>query len=75
MAPTVGLCATCVHARTVVSGRGSTFWLCGLSATDSRYARYPRLPVTHCSGFAPRTRETDDEQNAPPDRGGPDATT
>jgi len=49
----VGLCTACAHARVVVSGRGSTFWLCGLSATDARFPKYPQLPVTRCSGFRP----------------------
>jgi hypothetical protein len=47
----VGLCAQCVHARRVGSARGSSFWLCGRSANDPRYARYPRLPVVACPGF------------------------
>jgi hypothetical protein len=58
-----------------VSGRGSTFWLCGLSVTDSRYARYPRLPVTDCAGFTPATRETDDDRGVPPEGSAPDAST
>jgi hypothetical protein len=48
----VGLCAACVHARPIVSAKGSTFWLCGLSAIDPRFVRYPRLPVLACAGFA-----------------------
>ena len=58
-APTIplgaGLCAGCVHARLVVSGRGSRFVLCGRSRTDPRYPRYPPLPVRACSGFDPRS--------------------
>ena len=46
-----GLCARCVHARVVTSGKGSTFLLCGKSATDPRFAKYPRLPVLRCAGF------------------------
>jgi hypothetical protein len=46
-----GLCAECVHARQVTSGKGSTFWLCGRSAEDPRYPKYPRLPVLRCPGF------------------------
>ena len=61
----VGLCAECAHGRTIVSGRGSTFWLCRLSASDPRFARYPRLPVLRCAGFA---RRGDRETHAPPDR-------
>ena len=47
-----GLCVACGHARRLTSARGSVFWLCGLSATDARFARYPRLPVVACAGFA-----------------------
>lgn len=60
---TVGLCATCLHARTVVSARGSTFWRCALSETDARFAKYPRLPVLRCSGHV---RRPDGEEGTPP---------
>jgi hypothetical protein len=63
----VGLCGVCDHARPVVSGRGSTFWLCGLSATDARFAKYPRLPVVRCAGFVRHEGpgHPDDERSAP----------
>ncbi|HUE96414.1 MAG TPA: hypothetical protein VMN39_07120 [Longimicrobiaceae bacterium] len=48
-----GLCGTCTHARTIVSGRGADFFLCRLSATDPRFPRYPRLPVVGCRGWSP----------------------
>jgi hypothetical protein len=48
---TAGLCATCEHARRIESARGSTFILCGLSATDRRFPKYPRLPVVRCDGY------------------------
>ena len=48
---TAGLCARCVHARLVVSGRGSHFVLCERSRTDRRFPRYPPLPVMACVGF------------------------
>jgi hypothetical protein len=47
----VGLCADCVHAKRIVSERGSVFWMCQLSAADSRFPKYPRLPVLTCSGY------------------------
>ena len=56
--PRVGLCSVCVHARTVVSGKGSTFWLCSLSRHDARYRKYPALPVLRCDGFAREHRPT-----------------
>ena len=46
-----GLCADCVHAQVVRSGKGSTFVMCGLSKTDSRFRKYPALPVLRCAGF------------------------
>jgi hypothetical protein len=52
--PPVGLCGTCRHVRPITSARGSTFWLCGLSASDARFPRYPRLPVLRCPGYAAR---------------------
>ena len=50
-APMVGLCATCRHARRIVSDRGSRFWLCRRSETDPAFPRYPALPVLACTGF------------------------
>ena len=49
--PTVGLCASCRHARTVINRHGSRFWLCERSRTDPAYPRYPSLPVLRCRGF------------------------
>jgi hypothetical protein len=46
-----GLCGRCVH-RELLSSRRSVFLRCGLAATDSRFARYPPLPVLRCAGFA-----------------------
>jgi hypothetical protein len=51
---TVGLCATCTHARRIASERGSEFWLCQLSATVARFAKYPRLPILTCPGYSPK---------------------
>jgi hypothetical protein len=47
-----GLCFACAHTRVVTSARGSSFVLCDLSRTDERFAKYPRLPVLACAGFA-----------------------
>jgi hypothetical protein len=46
-----GLCGDCAHARRIQSDRAATFLLCQLSFTDSRFAKYPRLPVLKCSGY------------------------
>lgn len=45
-----GLCDSCEHQQLVANTRGSTFSLCRLSREDSRYARYPRIPVLECAG-------------------------
>lgn len=46
-----GLCDSCVHQQLVRTGRGSTFSLCRRSKIDSRYPKYPRLPVERCPGY------------------------
>ena len=46
-----GLCATCSHRQIVRSARGSEFVLCRLSFTDSRFPKYPPLPVVACAGY------------------------
>ena len=52
-----GLCATCAHAQAVISARGATFTLCKLSAVDSRFVKYPVLPVRQCPGYSRRVEE------------------
>lgn len=47
---TVGLCATCVHCRTVQTAR-SVFYLCVRSFVDERFRKYPPLPVIRCIGY------------------------
>jgi hypothetical protein len=47
-----GLCADCIHSRRITSDKGSVFIQCQLSFTDSRFPKYPRLPVLNCSGYA-----------------------
>jgi hypothetical protein len=46
-----GLCSNCQHSRQIESDRGSIFFMCELSFEDSRFAKYPRLPVLACSGY------------------------
>jgi hypothetical protein len=53
-APDSGLCATCAHAKTIASARGSTFTLCERAEDDPRYRKYPALPVFTCDGFERR---------------------
>ena len=52
-----GLCAHCAHASRVPTPR-SLFWLCRLSGQDSRFERYPRLPVLACAGHQPGEPES-----------------
>ena len=54
---TVGLCADCVHAQDVRSGRGSEFLRCKMSELDGRFPRYPRIPVLDCDGYAQAAAE------------------
>jgi len=55
----VGLCATCAHARTIQSSKGSEFWLCEKSKTDPRFKKYPALPVRACLGFVRTEQDRD----------------
>jgi hypothetical protein len=54
--PAAGLCDSCGHQQLVRNTRGSEFSLCGRSRTEpERFDRYPRLPVTDCDGYEPRS--------------------
>lgn len=48
-----GLCAGCVHGRLNETRRGTAYLRCLKAQTDTRFARYPRLPVLVCPGFEP----------------------
>jgi hypothetical protein len=48
-----GLCASCTHAHSITSSKGSAFIRCELSFSDPRFPRYPTLPVIACSGYRP----------------------
>jgi hypothetical protein len=50
-----GLCEHCLHVKRIGSARGSVFLLCLLHERDPRFAKYPRLPVIHCSGYVKNT--------------------
>ena len=52
-APPDGLCPGCANVQVITSARGSTFYLCRLSATDERFPRYPMQPVAACAGYVP----------------------
>ena len=51
----VGLCLHCRYMRRMNSDRGSAFYLCERSASDSAFPKYPRLPVWQCRGYEPIT--------------------
>ena len=51
ISPVVGFCATCKHVHIVKSAKGSFFLMCHLAKTDSRFEKYPALPVLQCSGY------------------------
>jgi hypothetical protein len=46
-----GLCDSCSHQKLIGNTRGSTFSMCERSKTDSRYPKYPRIPVEKCPGY------------------------
>lgn len=50
-AKAIGLCASCRHVKRTESGRGSVFYMCTLWKVDSRFPKYPRLPVLRCEGY------------------------
>lgn len=58
-AGSAGLCERCQHMRPVVTDRGARFVLCGKSAADPRFPRYPVIPVLACRGFAPAAAPAD----------------
>ena len=45
-----GLCASCRHARRLLSASGSEFVQCRLAERDPRYDKWPRQPVLACAG-------------------------
>jgi hypothetical protein len=50
-APAFGLCDSCRYQRLVRSGRGSVFTMCLKSREDKAFPKYPRVPVSACSGY------------------------
>src|SRR4030081_605503 len=58
--PDPGLCRDCQCARRIESDRGSIFLMCKLSFEDSRFTKYPRLPVLVCSGYRPESADPED---------------
>jgi hypothetical protein len=48
-----GRCAACRYASVKTTHRETTYLRCTRAAWDDRLAKYPRLPVSDCVGFAP----------------------
>jgi hypothetical protein len=48
-----GVCRACAHARWLRTKGGGELLFCRLSETDSRFLRYPPLPVLSCPGWSP----------------------
>ena len=48
-----GLCARCAWVTRIRTRRGSEFWKCGRSEIDPKFPKYPRVPVTVCTGYEP----------------------
>ena len=61
MNPNVGLCDRCAFSRVVENKRGSIFHLCERSLEDSRFRKYPALPVLTCPGFEVAATEPEGE--------------
>jgi hypothetical protein len=58
--PPAGLCDSCRHQQIVRNTRGSVFSLCRRSKTEpERFPRYPRLPISECSGYEPGATEAE----------------
>jgi hypothetical protein len=51
----VGLCWHCRWQRATTNRRGSTFYRCLRADSDSRFTRYPPLPVVACPGYEEAT--------------------
>jgi hypothetical protein len=54
----IGLCLDCQHSAVTRSDRGSVFYLCLLSTSDTRFPKYPRLPVVSCVGYVTVERKS-----------------
>ena len=60
-----GLCATCVNVKVMRSDRDSAFYLCRLSFADSRFPKYPTLPVLICDGYVRNPPESGEADSHP----------
>jgi hypothetical protein len=66
MSVSAGLCADCANVKVMRSDRESVFYLCRLSFTDSRFRKYPALPVLICEGYVQKSpNDSDDDDSTP----------
>ena len=59
-----GLCGGCRHVRLIATNKGTTYYLCGRALTDSRFPKYPRLPVVNCVGFEQKKEAAEERLRA-----------
>lgn len=55
ISPPPGQCESCSYAHIIISGKGSQFFYCTRAEIDTRYPKYPRLPVVECPGYKARS--------------------
>lgn len=56
--------------REIVSGKGARFLYCIRAESDTRYKKYPPLPVTACSGYVHHPDSQTDKETAELDLSG-----
>ncbi|MBI3832669.1 MAG: hypothetical protein HY291_24315 [Planctomycetes bacterium] len=64
-----GLCATCRHVKTLRNDRGSVFFMCTLAEKDTRFRKYPPLPVLKCEGYEQAGGAKDETKRVPSKQG------
>ncbi len=64
LAVLVGLCAQCRWAARVPTDKARCYWRCRRSEVDTRYPRYPRLPMVVCAGYQPHEDEPSGQAGA-----------
>lgn len=47
----IGLCVDCMHAKELKTKNDYPIYMCTLAEKDSRFLKYPRLPMRECSGY------------------------
>ena len=49
----IGLCSVCLHAKLIGHPRGgAAYYQCGYSKVDSRYDKFPAVPVRFCEAHS-----------------------